>query len=207
MNISEILQFDKLDTSKVRNSPSFDEGLYATWEGTFNNYHYDEAKPIPFDLPTKVFVAGGNTNIFAFKKLDEDESYSNMAPDMFLGLHQFYDGFKVDNVRVEPSLRGHQYGMKLYLAVAKYYNKPLYSGSQQTSASNNGIWKKLIEHYPNQVVGFDQKTKKDLRLKVTAKGPVVQNNRPIYKKVNDTEYRQEKHYNEGLKTRLLKLLP
>jgi hypothetical protein len=206
MNISEILHYPNLDT-KTLNSPSFDDGLYDTWQATFNNYNYDEIKPISFALKTKVFQGGGNIHIFAFKAFYENRAYSDQSPDIFLGIQEFNDGYKVNNVRVEPSLRGHNYGIQLYLAVVKHYNMPLYSGSAQTTASNNGIWKKLIAEYPNRVVGYDQRTRKDLKLRVTSRGITVNGAQSVYKTIKGSKFDENNYDNESVKTRLLKLLP
>jgi len=207
MNISEILHYPNLDTSTV-DSPSFDEGLYDTWENIYSNYHYDQVKPIPFDLETKVFQAGGKLAIFAFKNFNKEYKYSEQSPDIFLGMTHYYDGYKVNDVRVESSVRGQHYGMKLYLAFVDFYGNPIYSGSQQTTASNNAIWKKLITEYPSRVIGFDPISKKDLRLKVTTKGSVAGDNEPIYQTIPDKEFiENDQYYARAIKTRLLKLLP
>jgi hypothetical protein len=195
MNINEILFFPNIDPKTIRGVASFDEGLYNTWIECCHGY---KEKPIPFDLKTVVFKNISKLDIFAFEN-------DNKYPAIYLGLCNYYDGFRVDNVRVEPSLRGHHYGMKLYLAVVKNYNKPLYSGAMQTTASNNAIWKKLIEIYPDKVVGFDQKTKSDLQLKVTSRGPVVNDKEPVYKNIKITTYNPK--YKDEIRTRLLKLLP
>ena len=60
----------------------------------------------------------------------------------------------------------------------------LYSGSHQTSASNNGIWKKLIQQYPDRVVGFDKITRQDYKLKATTKTLITLPDRKhIYKTI------------------------
>ena len=130
------------------------------------------------------------------------------TPEIFLSLDTRYD-LEVDDVRIEPRLRGNQYGMKLYLAIVDFYHEPLYSGSHQTSASNNGIWKKLIQQYPDRVVGFDKITRQDYKLKATTKTLITLPDRKhIYNTIKSTIYNDHpKYYQKLVNTRLLKLLP
>ena len=198
MIINEILRFDKLNKPELLPCPSFDEGLQDTWNDVRNTLNSTELKSIPFNLKTRVFRHYSHQFVFAFEK---------DVPVIYVGLDEYYDGFCVDNVRVEPSVRGHHYGMKLYLAIAHYFNKPIYSGKQQTTASNNAIWKKLIELHPDRVVGFDQKTRFDLKLKATSRGPIVNGKEPIYRSLKSEKYNFRNTRKMAERTRLLKLLP
>ena len=199
MKITEILRLDNFDKPSTGMScPSFDVGLHDTWNLIKNHV---EIRPIPFVLKTRVFKAGeDNYYIFAFERACEH-------PSLILEISNYYDGFAVNNIRIEPSLRGNHYGMKLYLAITDFCQKPLYSGAQQTTASNNAIWKKLIEQYPNRVVGFDQRSRTDLKLKLTARGIAVRANEPVYIDLPAPKYNYSNTRGMAIRTRLLKLLP
>lgn len=202
MKINEILQFDELDKPNI-GSASFDSGLKAIWKDTRWEVRDGDAKEVqsfPFEIPLTIYESNYSIRIFGFLP-------NESLPSLMMEVGKFEDGYQVYNVRVEPSLRGKAIASKLYAMFVKAYRAPLYSGQQQTTASNNGIWKKLIQVYPNRVVGFDQKTKEDLPLNVTDKGPVVREKEPVYNTVKDPKVNYHRSRTKADRTRLLKLLP
>jgi hypothetical protein len=69
-------------------------------------------------------------------------------------LSKFEDGYSVIDIHFSESISGKELGLKIYLSLIKILNSPLYSGDSQTSFSRLGIWDKLINRYPDRVVGF-----------------------------------------------------
>jgi len=82
--------------------------------------------------------------------------FNKDKPVFYLGISKFHDGFKTGAVASSPEVQGQGLGWKLYKAVSEYLNVPLYSDSTQTPDSKNGIWQKLIQNYPKQVIGYNQ---------------------------------------------------
>jgi hypothetical protein len=83
-------------------------------------------------------------------------------PVFYLGVSKFHDGYKTGVVAGNKEVQGQGLGWKLYKAVSEYLGVPLYSDSTQTSDSKKGIWQKLIDNYPKQVVGYDQLSRKNV---------------------------------------------
>lgn len=127
-------------------------------------------------------------------------------PIFYLGLRPYEDGYKVGVVHAEPEARGQGLGINIYTALVDQINKPIYSDTTQTNDSRLGIWQKLIDRFPDRVVGYDQKTKEDLPLTKGSYGPTVRGKEPIYapKKSPNDQANADSTLN---RTRLLKLLP
>jgi hypothetical protein len=83
-------------------------------------------------------------------------------PVFYLGVSKFHDGYKTGVVAGDKEVQGQGLGWKLYKAISEYLGVPLYSDSTQTSDSKKGIWQKLIDNYPKQVVGYDQLSRKNV---------------------------------------------
>ena len=119
---------------------------------------YHEASlltPIKFPMKNKIFRDEKyGLKFFLFNNEDK--------PVFYLGVSKFHDGFKTGVVAGEKEVQGQGLGWKLYKAVSDYLHVPLYSDSTQTSDSKKGIWQKLIDNYPKQVVGYDQISRKDV---------------------------------------------
>ena len=150
----------------------------------YKNEIYDSGKPELSDN-YKLFV------------LNEEH-----IPILYLGFNNFLDGFKIGTISSTQESRGKQLGVKIYVGISKEYKKPIYSDSTQTEASRFAIWDKLIKSFPNNVVGFDQKTNQDLKLDFINGEPMALDNQPIYV--------TKKHltkFNDWDRTRLLKLTP
>ena len=150
----------------------------------YKNEIYDSGKPKLSD----------NYKLFIFNK--------EHIPILYLGFNNFLDGYKIGTISSTQESRGKQLGVKIYVGISKKYKKPIYSDSTQTEASRFAIWGKLIKSYPNNVVGFDQKTKKDLKLDFKNGEPIALGNQPIYV--------TKKHltkFSDWDRTRLLKLTP
>ena len=150
----------------------------------YKNEIYDSGKPELSDN-YKLFV------------LNEEH-----IPILYLGFNNFLDGFKIGTISSTQESRGKQLGVKIYEGIRKEYKKPIYSDSTQTEASRFAIWDKLIKSFPNNVVGFDQKTNQDLKLDFINGEPMALDNQPIYV--------TKKHltkFNDLDRTRLLKLTP
>jgi hypothetical protein len=142
-------------------------------------------------LATRVFEIHNGYRVFV---LDND------TPILYLALPKFLDGLQSAAVAVEPMARGKGLAQKIYLAISDQFKLPIYSDLTQTDASRNGIWGKLLNKYPDRIVGYDQKTKQELPLTSTDAGPTVNKNQPIYTP-------NKKYYQQRDRTRLLKLLP
>ena len=126
---------------------------------------------------------------------------------LYIGLSKFLDGYKSGTVATEVAGRGKGLAQKAYLNVSDILGVPIYSDTTQTDASRLGIWDKLIQQYPERIVGYDQKTNKNLPLSMTDKGPVVNQNQPIYVDRNKKDTTKPIAPNQRYRTRVLKLLP
>lgn len=127
-------------------------------------------------------------------------------PVVYLQLSEFLDGYRVSVIKVEPQARGQGLGAKLYAGLVDHLKKPLYSDTTQTDASRVGIWNKLLKQFPNRIVGYDQRTKEELPLSISRRGPAVREKEPIYTPKKGPEDRPL-HTEPQNRTRLLKLLP
>jgi hypothetical protein len=150
----------------------------------FINHIYDTKKPNLHD----------NYKLFILNK--------NLIPILYLGFYDYLDGFKIGTISSTLESRGKELAFKIYVGLSKKFKKPIYSDSTQTELSRFGIWQKLIKNHPDNVVGFDQKDKKDLKLSFKNGEISVNDNEPIYV--------TKKHLNKFSdwdRTRLLKLKP
>ena len=90
----------------------------------------------------------------------------------------------------------------LYKSFVKETKKPIYSDSTQTAASRNAIWKKLVKDPECEVVGYDQKTKKDFDIEEKNGEFVINDNQPIYFGLTSSSEKNKKRKD---RTRILKL--
>ena len=72
----------------------------------------------------------------------------------YIVLENFEDGFSVVDIHISEEFGGKEYGLNIYVKLTKLLNKPIYSGQSQTIFSRKGIWKKLMDRYPENVVGY-----------------------------------------------------
>jgi hypothetical protein len=122
-------------------------------------------------------------------------------------LEKFLDGFKTNAVQIRPRGQGKNLAFKVYQAVSDTFQRPLYSDQTHTDASRLGIWKKLIDKFPNRLVGYDQATREDLPLTATDQGPVVRGKEPIYVQKKKKDLAKPVTPQTRSRTRLLKFLP
>ena len=150
----------------------------------YTNEIYDSGRPELSD----------NYKLFVFNE--------EQTPILYLGFNDFLDGFKIGTISSIQESRGKGLAIKIYVGISKEYKKPIYSDSTQTEASRFAIWDKLIKSFPNNVVGFNQKTNQDLKLDFTNGEPMALGNQSIYV--------TKKHltkFSDWDRTRLLKLTP
>jgi hypothetical protein len=153
-----------------------------------------------------VFYRDNNVIIFKFNEyLLRYIILQDGNPVLYIGLSRFLDGYKSGTVATEIEGRGKGLAQKAYLNASDILGVPIYSDTTQTDASRLGIWDKLIQQYPDRIVGYDQKTNKDLPLSMSDKGPIVNQNQPIY--VNNKDTNKPIAPNQRYRTRILKLLP
>jgi len=69
-------------------------------------------------------------------------------------LEKFMDGFAVVDIHVNKNFSGKEIGVKIYMSLIDILKSPLYSGASQTVFSKFGIWNKLMNRFPDRVVGF-----------------------------------------------------
>jgi hypothetical protein len=150
------------------------------------------------DVPTKVYDMGDHVRVFV---LDDQ------GPVLYLALEKFLDGFKTNAVQIHPRGQGKNLGFKIYQAVSDTFQRPLYSDYTHTDASRLGIWKKLIDRFPNRIVGYDQRAKEDLPLSSTPQGPAVRGNQPVYAQRGTKDQSKPVTGDTRYRTRLLKFLP
>ena len=72
------------------------------------------------------------------------------------------------------------------MAISSKTKKPIYSDSTQTAASRNAIWKKLVKDPECEVVGYDQKTKKDFDIEEKNGEFVINDNQFQYASGDDS---------------------
>lgn len=80
-------------------------------------------------------------------------------------LEKFEDGYSVISIHLSEEISGKELGIKTYLSLINVLNKPLYSGAQQTTFSKFGIWKKLINKFPDRVVGYHNGYEQELEIR------------------------------------------
>jgi hypothetical protein len=162
-------------------------------------------------LEKKYPILYKDTNVIIFKTQWDDRDYLSYIelqdgnPALYLGLSKFLDGYRSETVATEIAGRGKGLAQKAYLNASDILGVPIYSDMTQTDASRLGIWDKLIQQYPDRIVGYDQKTNKNLPLSMTDKGPVVNQNQPVY--VDKKNSNRQATPTQRYRTRLLKLLP
>jgi hypothetical protein len=123
--------------------------------GKFTIYLNSNLTSINFPMKNQIFRDEKyGLKFFLFNKENK--------PVFYLGVSKFHDGYKTGVVAGEKEVQGQGLGWKLYKAVSEYLGVPLYSDSTQTSDSKKGIWQKLIDNYPKQVVGYDQLSRKNV---------------------------------------------
>jgi hypothetical protein len=170
------------------------------------NYSFEDAKNNGKKI-TSIDI-GFNNHIYDTNRPNLQDNYKlfilneKLTPILYLGFYDYLDGFKVGTISSTLESRGKELGYKIYVGLSKKFKKPIYSDSTQTELSRFGIWQKLIKNYPDNVVGFNQKTKKDLKLSFKNGEINVNDKEPIYV--------TKKHltkFNDWDRTRLLKLNP
>ena len=124
----------------------------------------------------------------------------------FLKLKPYEEGYKVSGVGIDPSIQGQGKAIKLYVAFTAWKGVPIYSDYTQTPSAKR-VWQSLISRYPNRIVAYDQKTKKDIPLDKA--GELYHDYTPISPDHSE-RYRDQTHSNVNqthTNTLLLKLLP
>mgnify|MGYP003675451764 FL=1 len=124
----------------------------------------------------------------------------------FLKLKPYEEGYKVSGVGIDPSIQGQGKAIKLYVAFTAWKGVPIYSDYTQTPSAKR-VWQSLISRYPNRIVAYDQKTKKDIPLDKA--GELYHDYTPISPD-HPERYRDQTHSNVNqthTNTLLLKLLP
>ena len=149
-------------------------------------------------IPSEVYDMGDHLRVFV---------KDNQGPVLYLALHKFLDGFKSGAVAVEPRGRGKNLAVRVYQSASDTFGRPIYSDTTQTDASRIGIWQKLIATAPDRVVGYDQRTREDLPLTATDRGPAVRGNQPVYTQRTAKDLPKSVTNQNRSRTRLLKLLP
>jgi hypothetical protein len=149
-------------------------------------------------IPSEVYDMGDHLRVFV---------KDNQGPVLYLALHKFLDGFKSGAVAVEPRGRGKNLAVRVYQSASDTFGRPIYSDTTQTDASRIGIWQKLIATAPDRVVGYDQRTREDLPLTATDRGPAVSGNQPVYTQRTAKDLPKPVTNQNRSRTRLLKLLP
>lgn len=132
---------------------------------------------------------------------------NNENPILYLGLNKFLDGWQSNVVAAEPGARGKGLATQVYVKSSDFLKQPIYSDATQTDASRLGIWDKLIKSFPDRVVGYDQRTGKNLPLTLTSQGPTVNKNQPIYVDRDKKDAAKPLAQHKKYKTRMLKFLP
>ena len=151
-----------------------------------------------------------DSNVIIFKANEDLLRYIILQdgnPVLYIGLSKFLDGYKSGTVATEIAGRGKGLAQKAYLNASDILGVPIYSDTTQTDASRLGIWDKLIQQYPDRIVGYDQKTNKNLPLSLTDTGPMLNKNQPIYVDRNKKDTKKPIAPNQKYRTRVLKLLP
>jgi len=132
--------------------------MYNDMQYKIRYHEASQLAPIKFPMHNKVFREDNyGYKFFLFNKENK--------PVFYLGVSKFHDGYKTGAVAGDNEVSGQGLGWRLYKAVSDYLRVPLYSDSTQTSDSKKGIWQKLIDYYPKQVVGYDQISRKDVPIK------------------------------------------
>ena len=124
----------------------------------------------------------------------------------FLKLKPYEEGYKVSGVGIDPSIQGQGKAIKLYVAFTAWKGVPIYSDYTQTPSAKR-VWQSLISRYPNRIVAYNQKTKKDIPLDKA--GELYHDYTPISPD-HPERYRDQTHSNVNqthTNTLLLKLLP
>jgi hypothetical protein len=157
-----------------------------------------QLQSLKIDVPTRVYDMGDHLRVFVI---------DDQGPVLYLALEKYLDGFKTNAVQIHPRGQGKNLAFKVYQAVSDTFQRPLYSDQTHTDASRLGIWKKLIDKFPNRLVGYDQATREDLPLTATDQGPVVRGKEPIYVQKKKKDLAKPVTPQTRSRTRLLKFLP
>ena len=124
----------------------------------------------------------------------------------FLKLKPYEEGYKVSGVGIDPSIQGQGKAIKLYVAFTAWKGVPIYSDYTQTPSAKR-VWQSLISRYPNRIVAYNQKTKKDIPLDKA--GELYHDYTPTSPD-HPERYRDQSQINvqqTHINTLLLKLLP
>jgi len=150
--------------------------------------------PIPtIQSPTEVWYKDGTLYIFYIKNVNYEDTpkatFLQKVKDFLIGrkhidnpaspqykkeilgylrLESYEDGYKVKTTALDPSIQGQGRAIKLYIAFSAWKNVPLYSDYTQTPSAQR-LWQSLMRRYPNRIVAYDQKTKKNVLLSRLAK--------------------------------------
>lgn len=131
------------------------QSMYNDIQTKLRYHQANQLTPINFPITNKIFRDDQNgLKFFLFNKENK--------PVFYLSISKFHDGYKTSAVAGDAEVQGQGLGWRLYKAVNDYLGVPLYSDSTQTSDSKKGIWQKLIQNYPKQVVGYNQISRKNV---------------------------------------------
>jgi hypothetical protein len=134
------------------------------------------------------------------------------TPILLIYLKDYEDGVKVSvvssNWKLIKNLGLRETALNLYKSFVRETGIPIYSDSGQTEDSKNKIWNKLLKDGNCEVVGWDQKSKKELTVKMINGNPVVNDKEYIYygkniEKPTEKEFQERQRRKE--RTRILKL--
>ena len=148
-----------------------------------------------------------------------EEISKNLLDELNLGtpilcvyLRDYEDGVKVSvvssNWKLIKNLGLRETALNLYKSFVKETGIPIYSDTGQTEDSKNRIWAKLLKDDNCEVVGWDQKSKKELTIKMVNGNPAVNDKEFIYygKNIeNPTEKEFQERQRRKERTRILKL--
>ena len=134
------------------------------------------------------------------------------TPILLIYLKNYEDGVKVSvvssNWKLIKKLGLRETALNLYKSFVKETGIPIYSDSGQTEDSKTKIWNRLLKDSNCEVVGWDQKLKKELVIKTINGNLVVNDKEYIYygksnEKPTEKEFQERQRRKE--RTRLLKL--
>lgn len=134
------------------------------------------------------------------------------TPILLIYLKNYEDGVKVSvvssNWKLIKKLGLRETALNLYKSFVKETGIPIYSDSGQTEDSKTKIWNRLLKDSNCEVVGWDQKLKKELAIKTINGNLVVNDKEYIYygksnEKPTEKEFQERQRRKE--RTRLLKL--
>lgn len=133
-------------------------------------------------LPLKNIIFQDKTQLklFLFDKVDK--------PIVYARFDKFEDGLQSKIIVKSKSANIPNLGLMIYESIVNDLNLPIYSDNQQTDASKKKIWAKLFQKYPQRVIAYNKRTKKESKITNSTSefNPVV-NNDPVYNNKKDTK--------------------